>query len=269
MSLLEKKLFILCLMKKISLLILFAILSLEIFSQQDPQFAHNRDNLLFTNPGFAGMGDGICATAISRLQWVGFEGAPTTTLAGVHSGVKLFGINGGIGLTMMNDSYEFETNFQAKLSISYHRRMFGGVVGFGFEGGIINKDLNGDWVFPDTEVSNDPVIPNSQVQKILADFGAGIFYKVSDRFYAGVSISHLHKPKVAYTEPAAQGGTTETTASYLQRHYFGTAGYNFRLLNSPVELQPSVFVKYDGTKMQYSGNISALYNKKNSIRRFL
>jgi len=88
-------------MRKISLYILFSLLSIEIFSQQDPQFAQNADNLLFTNPAFAGMTEGICASAISRQQWVGFEGAPVTTLAGIHSGIKLFGYKGGIGLSIV------------------------------------------------------------------------------------------------------------------------------------------------------------------------
>jgi len=256
MSLLEKKLFILYLMKKISLIILLSILSMEIFSQQDPQFAHNRDNLLFTNPAYAGMSDGICATAINRTQWVGFEGAPVTTVAGVHSGIKLFGVKGGIGISMMSDNFEFEKNFQAKLAYSYHRRMLGGTVGFGIEAGMINKDLNGSGFRP-PESESDPVIPTEQVQKIVFDLGAGVFYKVGDRFFAGVSMSHIHQPKVTYPTLI-----NKDAASFLRRHYFATAGYNFRLLNSPIELQPSVFVKFDGTKMQYSGNISAVYNKK-------
>ena len=67
-------------------------------------------------------------------------------------------------------------------------------------------------------------------------------------------MSHLNKPNVTYLNVSS--------ASFLRPHYFATAGYKFRLLNSPIELEPSVFVKFDGTKLQYSGNISALYNKK-------
>ena len=241
-------------MKRIYLFILFSVLTIEIFSQQDSQFAHNRDNLLFSNPAFAGMSDGICASAISRQQWVGFEGAPVTTLAGIHSKIKLFGFNGGIGLSIMDDRFEFEKNFQAKFSYSYHKRIWNGTLGIGIEAGIINKDLEGSWKYPDPDGSNDPFIPKEAVQKIIFDFGAGVFYKVGERFYAGVSVSHLNRPDVNYPNV--------TTASFLRPHYFATAGYNFRLLNSPIEMQPSVFVKFDGTKMQYSGNISALYNKK-------
>jgi len=243
-------------MKKAPLFILLLfVLSIEMFSQQDPQFAFNKDNLLFTNPAYAGMTDGICATAISRQQWVGFDGAPKTTLAGIHSKVKLFGINGGIGLTINDDRYEFEKDFQAKLAFSYHKRFGIGILGIGLETGIINKDLQGDWRPPETD--EDVFITGDGVRKIVFDLGGGIFYKVGESFYASFSISHINQPEIKYSDVIA--------ASFLTRHYYATAGYNFRLFNSPVEMKPSVFVKFDGTKMQYSGNITALYNKKFSL----
>jgi len=242
-------------MKKISLYILFSLLSIEIFSQQDPQFAQNADNLLFTNPAFAGMTDGICASAISRQQWVGFEGAPVTTLAGIHTGIKLFGYKGGIGFSIIDDRFEFEKNFQAKAAFSFHKKIGHGILGVGAETGMINKDLEGKWNPPDSE--NDDLLTQGHVRKIVLDIGLGIFYKVGERFYAGVSVSHLNAPDIKYPNVS--------TASFLRPHYFGTAGYNFRLVNSPIEMQPSVFVKFDGTKLQYSINLTALYNKKFSV----
>jgi type IX secretion system PorP/SprF family membrane protein len=252
MSLFKKKLFNLYLMKKIYLIILLSGITIEIFSQQDPQFFHNADNLLFTNPAYAGMTEGICASAISRQQWVGFVGAPVTTLAGIHSKLKLFNIPGGVGLSIMDDRFEFEKNFQIKAAYSYHRRVLGGLMGFGIEAGMINKDLKGDWKYPDT--SDDPFIPKGEVQRIKFDLGAGVFYKTGAGFYAGVSVSHIHNPRIDYTGV--------DSASFLRRHYFATTGYNFRLFNTPFEIQPSVFVKSDGTKIQYDVNLSALYNKK-------
>jgi len=242
-------------MKKISLYILFSLLSIEIFSQQDPQFAQNADNLLFTNPAFAGMTNGICASAISRQQWVGFEGAPVTTLAGIHTGIKLFGYKGGIGLSIVDDRFEFEKSFQAKAAFSFHKRIGRGTLGIGAETGMINKDLEGNWNPPESE--NDNLLTQGHVRKIVLDMGLGIFYKVGERFYAGVSVSHLNAPDIKYPNVS--------TASFLRPHYFGTAGYNIRLMNSPIELQPSVFVKFDGTKMQSSVNLTALYNKKFSV----
>jgi type IX secretion system PorP/SprF family membrane protein len=240
-------------MKKIYLLILLSGITIELFSQQDPQFFHNADNLIFTNPGYAGMTDGICASAISRQQWVGFEGAPATTVGSIHSKLKLFNIPGGVGLSIMDDRFEFEKNFQIKVAYSYHKRIWGGTMGFGIETGMINKELDpSKLVAPETQ--DDPFIPDVKVQKIIFDLGAGIFYKTGSGFYASVSVSHIHNPGIKY--PTVQ------SASFLRRHYFASTGYSFRFFNTAFELQPSVFVKSDGTKIQYDINLSALYNKK-------
>lgn len=240
-------------MKKVSLFILTILLSIEMSSQQDAQFAFNKDNLLYTNPGYAGMTDDICASVITRQQWVGFEGAPKTTLAGIHSKVKF--LRGGIGLSINDDRFEFEKNFQAKLAYSYHKRIGVGVIGFGLDVGIINKDLKGDWHTPDGGTDN--FITTEPIRKLVFDLGLGVYYKVGEKLYAGISMSHIHEPRVNYPKV--------TTASFLRRHYFATLGYNYRMLSSPIKLQPSIFVKFDGTKMQYSGNLTALYNNKFSL----
>ncbi len=223
-------------------------------SQQDPQFAHNASNLLFVNPGSAGMSDGICATVINRQQWLGFEGAPKTTLAGIHAHLNLFGISQGVGLSIADDRLGFSKDFRAKLTYSFHQRIGNGVLGIGIEGGIFNKNLDGQWKYPDADGSQDPFVTTEAARKMVLDLGAGIFYKIGEKFYAGISAAHLHQPEISYPKVKV--------ASFLRRNYYGIVGYKFRLLNSPIELNPSIFAKFDGTKLQYSGNISGTYNKK-------
>lgn len=238
--------------KIISLLFITTIFS-NAFAQQDPQFAHNMFNHLFVNPAYSGMGDGIDVYVINRQQWVGFEGAPVTTLAGVNTKVKFLGAAGGVGLIIADDRFEFEKDFQARLSYSYHKNLGRGTLGIGVAAGMINFDLNGSWSPPEVPAEGDPYIPQNPGQKIILDVNLGLFYQIKEKFYAGISATHIHQPEIGYPG---------VTASFLRRHYFGTLGYNLRLMNSPIELQPSVFVKFDGTLIQYSANINALYNKK-------
>ena len=240
-------------MQKIIILIGILLISISAYPQQDPEFAHNMFNMLFTNPGTAGMDEKICANVISRRQWVGFEGAPTTTLASVNSDVKLFGKTGGVGFTIADDRLGVLKSFQAKLSYSYHLNFAGGKLGIGIDAGIINNDLAAGWQPPETSAADDPLIPEAEVRKIIFDAGLGVFYTAGEKFYLGLSVSHLHQPRINYPDV--------TSASFLRRHYFATAGYNLRLLDSPIELQPSVFVKSDGTTIDYITNITGLYNK--------
>ncbi len=54
-------------------LFLVTIIGSGLFAQQEPQFTQNMFNRVFTNPGFAGLGDGICVTGLVRQQWAGFK----------------------------------------------------------------------------------------------------------------------------------------------------------------------------------------------------
>ena len=232
-------------------ILIISIFFVKSYSQQDPQYAHNMYNHLATNPAYAGMNAGICVNLVSRKQWVGFEGAPSTTYAGVNMGISK--IHGGLGLIIVDDRLGFIKNFQAKLAYSYHKNIGIGKLGIGVGLGMMNKDLDGTWKTPETPASSDQLIPQTAVQKIIFDSELGVFYKIENKLFLGLSVSHINQPKISYPE---------VTASYLKRHYYATAGYTQRLFNTPIELQPSVFVKSDGTKIQYSANLTALYNKK-------
>jgi type IX secretion system PorP/SprF family membrane protein len=238
-------------MKKIFTLTAAVIIHISAFGQQDPQFAHNMYNLLHSNPAYAGISGEICASVISRQQWVGFEGAPNTTLATVSGAFDIFNIPSGVGLSIMDDRLGFMQNFQAKLSYAYHKRIGNGTLAFGIDGGILNQDLDGQWDPP--ESPDDPQIPKEVKSKMVFDLGVGAFYEVKNNYYIGFSTAHIHQPKIEYTDAAA---------SFLRRNFYATAGYNWRLFNSPIEMKPSAFVKFDGASMQYSVNLTALYNKK-------
>ncbi len=248
-------------MKKYILIITLILITHYSFSQQDPQFAHNMFNMLHTNPAYAGMNGKICANIITRRQWVGFEGAPNTTLGGINFPFKLFGLQHGVGLSLTDDRLGFLRKFQIKLAYSYHRNLGPGTLGIGVDLGIMNNQIDGEWKPPDTNHEDDPLIPSKNnpeapsLRKMVFDMGAGVFYSIPNKFYVGFSVSHLHQPKIKYPENDQQ-------ASFLRRHYFATAGYNFRLFETPVEMKPSVFAKFDGSKIQYSINLTGLYNKK-------
>ncbi len=238
-------------MKKILILILTIVIIAKVSAQQDPQFAHNSYNLAYTNPGFAGMNKGICGTVIQRMQWVGFDGAPKTTEAHISMDLKPYGLKGGTALSIADDRLGALKKFQVKLAYSYHKKIGTGSLGIGLEVGIMNFALDGSWKPPQT--AEDPLIPSREVRKIILDLGIGAYYEVNG-FYTGISISHIHSPNIKYPD-------TET-ASFLNRHFYLTAGYKFRLGNTPLEFAPSVHVKSDGTKIQQTYNLTGLYNKK-------
>src|SRR5664280_2996888 len=85
-------------MKKLNITFLFLVLFLQpVLSQQDPLSSQYMFNMLTFNPGFAGTSGMICATALNRQQWVGFKGAPSTTVFNISAPVSPFGVKSGVG----------------------------------------------------------------------------------------------------------------------------------------------------------------------------
>ena len=105
-------------MKKRIAVAALAICSLKSFSQQDPQLSMNMFNRMAVNAGYAGTTGSICATAIGRNQWMGFEGNPSTFILNLDAPVKV--LKGGLGLSIMSDQIGVENSVQAKLAYSYH-----------------------------------------------------------------------------------------------------------------------------------------------------
>ncbi len=242
--------------KILSFLILVGLTGLPVYSQQDPQFTHNMFNQLATNPGFAGGQGMLSAGMINRQQWMGFPGNPKTTLFSVHTPVKPLNIPSGVGLTFMDDRLGFEKNMSISLDYAYRMELAGGQLGIGLNIGLLSRALNGKWYIPDsdkhTQASGDPSIPDEQVSTMNFDMGLGLFYS-SDKFYAGFSTAHLLEPVIDY----GSGAMTR-----MQRHYYATAGYLFKLPNPIFELQPSIYAKSDGASFQIDVNALLLYNKR-------
>ena len=242
-------------MKKLIFASLVMIITLDMGAQQDPQFSQYMFNQMAINPGYAGSNDMICATLLNRQQWVGFNGAPSSTVFHVNAAVKPFGVSSGVGLFIMNDQAGFLKNLNISASYSYRLDLGPGKLGIGLNLGMYNQSLEPDWFIPvsdnHTDVNGDPLIPANNESIFVFDMGFGLFYK-TDELYVGLSSTHLNEPKFKYSE-----GTP-----FLKRHYYFTAGYNFQLPNPLFEILPSIQILSDGATSEITLNANTLYNKK-------
>lgn len=226
-----------------------------VYSQQDPQFTQSMFNQMSINPGYAGSNDMICFSLLTRQQWVGFEGSPSSTVLTANTPFKLFGIPSGAGLSLMNDQVGFENNLSIALAYAYRLDLGPGKLGIGLNAGVFNKALKPEWQIPSSEnhtpVAGDPLIPENDESHVSLDLGLGLYYKTDD-LYVGVSTTHLNEAKLKYTK-----GTP-----YLKRHYYLIAGYRLPLTNPLFEITPSFLIYSDGKTSQVSINTIVLYNKK-------
>jgi type IX secretion system PorP/SprF family membrane protein len=216
-------------------------------------------NTLTCNPGFAGVSGMICATAINRQQWLGFKGAPSTTVFSISAPVKPFKIESGIGLVVESDNIGFDRDINLSGIYSYIADMGIGKLGIGINLGMINKTLDPEWFIPDGEEfkqpGQDPLIPATKENLVAFDAGLGLYF-ITDKYYASLSVAHVNKPRIKFSKEEAE------VNSYISRHYYLSGGYTLQLPNPSLELLPSFFTYSDGKMLQLSITTLVRYNKK-------
>lgn len=240
-------------MKKIKITLLLAAFGIASFAQQDQQFTQFMHNKLTYNPGFAGTNKMICATAIGRKQWMGFDGAPQTIALNIDAPVMYNSpMHGGLGLTVMNDQLGNDRSNFARLAYSYHLPLQGGVglLGIGIEAGMMQKTLVYNWLPPDgtATITSDNSIPDSKQSATTYDLNFGAYY-TTPTMYIGVSASHLP-------------GQTLKKANQFEfknaRHYFLIAGYNW-VINSDFTLTPNIKVKSDAVSTIFDAGVNLMW----------
>jgi type IX secretion system PorP/SprF family membrane protein len=212
-------------------------------------------NTMTYNPGIAGTSGMICATALNRQQWIGFKGAPSTTVFNFSAPVSLFKIKSGVGLLVESDNIGFDKDINLSAVYSYIMALGQGKLGIGISLGMLNKTLNPTWQIPNgdgfTQPDQDPLIPGNKESFVAFDAGLGLYYR-ADKYYVSLSATHINQPKIKFTKGLP----------YISRHYYLTAGYTVQLPNPSFELLPSVFAFSDGKVAQFTVTSLLRYNKK-------
>jgi len=243
-------------MKKLNITFLFLVLILQpVLSQQDPLSSNYMFNTMTYNPGVAGTSGMICATALNRQQWIGFKGAPSTTVFSITAPVSPFRVKSGIGLVIESDNIGFDKDINLSAAYSYLMDLGQGKLGIGLNLGMLNKTLTPNWQIPlgdaHTPPSGDPLIPENKESFVAFDAGIGLYFK-AEKYYAAISVTHINQPKIKFTKGLP----------YISRHYYLTAGYTLQSPNPSLELIPSVFAFSDGKVAQFTVTSLVRYNKK-------
>lgn len=219
---------------KISIGFVLAIASLNIYAQQAPMYTHYMNNTLIVNPAYAGSRDALTVTAINRMQWVDFEGAPVTQSITMHS--PLSNEHMGVGLSVLNDKigptnttslvfdYAFRFNLTENSKMSF---------GLSLGANLFQANLSALQL----DVQNDPVFLNNINNHVTPNIGFGAYYS-RERFYAGFSIPNLLE--TSYSE--INQGNEPSLIGKEQRHYFFITGALFHLTGN-LDFKPTSYIK--------------------------
>jgi type IX secretion system PorP/SprF family membrane protein len=216
-------------------------------AQQDPQFTQWFMDPVTSNIAAAGQSNLTNINAFYRQQWVSLSGAPETILLNVDTrfGESPFGMGlqfyqdeiGNVSNTMIKVGPSFTLNptssgtkFSLGLSVSYFAKRFG------------PSDY---WIAIDP-VQNDNAIPTDSQSDKTFDIDFGFFMKNSDKFYAGLSTTHLLEN--SFNQLSIQPS----------RHFYLMGGYNFSLSGDNFVLRTNFLTKTDLAATAIDFNINAL-----------
>lgn len=211
-------------------LFLFARIS---FAQQIPQYSQWSQHLLAMNPAHAGIKNCLDIHSLYRIQWVGFEGAPSSGFLTLSTPIQTkrkeyLSARQGIGLKFETDRIgQFSTN-RINLAYSGHFNftrdnrlslgLYGGIIQMGFDPS--NATTNQD----------DPTVIR-EASFIAPDASFGAWWN-GENYYFGLMLQQLIPKK--WPDPGID--------SRFRFHPSVNMGYRI-IINEKVTVLPAALVK--------------------------
>ncbi|MBK9335836.1 MAG: PorP/SprF family type IX secretion system membrane protein [Lewinellaceae bacterium] len=230
-------------MKNIAIAFFLCTLAAPVFAQQTPLFSVYRDQWGVLNPAALSNNYLLNKRTMSlsggwHVQWWNMPESPRTQALSwemvAEEQNSVFGAHlvndrtGAFSQTGAYARYAYRINMGKRTAQSLSIGLSAGAVQY-------RADLS-EIAFPDP--GNVPV---DNLRSIRPDFGVGVFYQYSDRYYAGVSVPQT----LGFLTRFEQDG--EAVAVRRAPHIFAVAGGYWStpwLGNSTSFVEPSVWVKY-------------------------
>ena len=210
-------------MKKISIILFFAVTAFAAHAQHNEMYSQYMFNGFLINPAYAGSNDALTLGLLHRDQWVGFDGAPQTTTFFAHTPLKNKKLN--MGITFINDRYGITTRNKFNIAYAYRISLNKGALFIGLQGGV--DFIRDNWSKVQTTTPGDHAFIGQDQLTSVPEAGFGIYYK-TEKFYCGLS-------SPALLASAAPG--------LLYKPSMLHTGYVFFLPNN-IRIKHSLLVKY-------------------------
>jgi type IX secretion system PorP/SprF family membrane protein len=216
----------------LTLLTAWTMFAVAASAQWDVQFSDYTRLKSFYNPAVSGVDGKLNVNGAFSMQFVGYEGAPTTLFFGADLPVYFLGPRHGAGVNLMSDNIGMFKTQRIGLQYAYNLKIGKkGRLAIGVQGAMISEEIDPTDV--ELEDASDPAFPTSSVKGSGFDLGAGLYY-LNPLFWAGVSAQHI-------TSPVLEVG--ERHEVEISPMYYLMGGCNIKLNNPLLSLQPSFLVQ--------------------------
>jgi len=234
-------------MKKIFLLtfVLGAFLS---GAQQLPLFSQYLNNDYLLNPAIAGTKSYMPASVSARLQWVNFNGAPSTQIGSIHGAITK---NVGLGLAITNHSAGANNMTSAQFAYSYRFKINEKIkLSLGLAPMLIQHSINKSKLT--LEEANDNTFNKLNGKTTIADLNTGVLV-YGNTWCGSLSVLQVMESRFKMGD--------DLFKERLRRHYLAYGSHDFTVKEKYM-LTPSVLIKAmeGGAPVQFDINIKATYN---------
>jgi type IX secretion system PorP/SprF family membrane protein len=233
-------------------LILGSVMVAQLACGQDhPLYSQYMFNGLVINPAYTGSQEAMVATATSRAQWTGFNGAPSTQVASLHSPIKLS--RSAIGGVFIHDEiavtnqYSFYGTYAYRIPVSENAK-----ISVGAQTGVAYYKANlNDLTIVTPNGTPDPAFSQTET-RYLPILGLVVYY-YSKRTYVGIAV-----PQVINNQWENQDAISKSRQT---RHFLLSAGHVFDL-GPNLKLKPNTLLKWvEGKEFQFDLNANLLMHE--------
>ena len=222
------------------------LVSLGARAQFDAAFTNSWALQSYHNPAAAGADGLLNVQGAYSMQMVGFDNAPATMFVGADLPAFFLGPQHGIGLGFMNDKAAAFTTKRFYAQYAYHLKLWGGRLGIGVRGGLLNQGFDGSKL--DVIDQSDNAFATNQVTGNAFDLDAGLRYAYKELWYAGVSASHCLSPTVKL-------GDDKLHEISVDPMLYVTGGYNLKFRQPQFALKMDALLRTD--LMAWRGDVTA------------
>ncbi len=247
-------------MKRLLFVCLMLLGSYALTAQFDPSVGHYMYLTGVYNPASIGKTPGFMEVmGAHRIGSMGVANAGHTTFVQFEAPFSIGKTQHAAGVRFVNDNVGLFSNKMVHAQYCYKFDLGdAGVLSAGVDVGFMSLGFRGDSVRDVSsdyhDVMGDIHIPQAHEEDMGFDMGLGVYYSHQNG-YAGVSYTHLTKPKLEW------GDETEFT---VQGAMYVMGGYHFRLPGPDFVITPSALVRTDFRTWQWE--LSAMLAVKDKYR---
>ncbi len=240
-------------MKRLLLLIGFVTGIGQAFAQQLPLYSQYIFNAYAINPAVGGHQEYYDVRSVNRYQWAGITDAPRTYTLSLHGPLKNRKM--GLGGLLYTDHVGPTRRTGLQFSYTYHLQLNPTTKwAFGLSAGLLQFAIDGSKITLRDE--DDYVLSNGFQSVLVPDIKFGMYFYSPEKYYVGISAPQLLHNKLYFFDEQT------SSKSYLENHYYATAGYKFELRDD-FQIEPSVLVKYvTPAPLQVDATARFIYKKQ-------